>query len=187
MRSQVDHLVGRLGDLKSTVSLLLHVLTSVPKLRKYRYALSLYLSQLGWISTPAAIVAQHDPHLRIVPAFLASTGLVCPRRVGFCDRRAVESDDPNLLTLTIDFRRKLCPSYRKKLAKSSRELKICFTNKSGLDNNCQSLRYMTRQTVCPLLHAKTKLQERARCPVTARIYWYTRGTLSQIPTHMLPN
>jgi hypothetical protein len=175
-KSPIDYLVGQLDYLKSTVSLLLHVLTSVPKLRKYSHALSLYLSQLSWISTPAIIVAQHDPLLRIVPGFLAWSGLVCPWRVGFCDRRAVESDDPNLLTLTTDVRRKLRPSYKKKLAKSSRKLKFCSTNKSGLDNNCRSLRYMTRQMVRPLLHTRTKLQEQARFPAAARIYQYTLGT-----------
>jgi hypothetical protein len=34
--NRVDYLVGQLEYLKSTVSLLLHVLSSVPKLRKYR-------------------------------------------------------------------------------------------------------------------------------------------------------
>jgi hypothetical protein len=35
-KSRVDYLVGQLEYLKSTVNLLLHVLASVPKLRKYR-------------------------------------------------------------------------------------------------------------------------------------------------------
>lgn len=36
-RSRVKHLVGQLEYLKSTVTLLLHVLSTVPNLRKYRY------------------------------------------------------------------------------------------------------------------------------------------------------
>lgn len=37
-KSRVNHLVGQLEYLKSTVTLLLHVLSTVPKLRRYRYA-----------------------------------------------------------------------------------------------------------------------------------------------------
>jgi hypothetical protein len=37
-KSRVDHLVGQLEYLKITITLLLHVLATVPKLRNYRYA-----------------------------------------------------------------------------------------------------------------------------------------------------
>jgi hypothetical protein len=52
-KSRVKHLVGQLEYLKSTATLLLHVLSTVPNLRKYRYFLAQIIVD-GGILTPCA-------------------------------------------------------------------------------------------------------------------------------------